>query len=72
MIRRYLEIKDYIKEALVILNDEQMFNSSFDVVLTDLCSVLAPIEEVVVFMSKHVCNLIEAEGAVKYVLRKTK
>lgn len=67
MIRRYLQIKECLKETLELFNDGQLFTNRHDEALSELISSLQPIEEAVVTLSKKNTNLMSAEGAMKFI-----
>lgn len=70
MVKRYLELRDLIRETLTRLNETDKYSSRHDVALNELSEALEPLAEAVLVLSKSDSNLIKAEFAVRYVLEK--
>ena len=47
MLRRYLEINEYIKQALQLSNDLHKYTAEYDESLNKLCEMLQPVQDAV-------------------------
>lgn len=67
-VKRYLEVKTYMKTTLELFNDGQLFTSRYDDDLKEILLALEHINDTVTLLSKRNANLMEAEGAVIHII----
>jgi len=70
MIKRVILIKSCIESALNKLNEKELFYTiDFDF-LDELVKILDPLEEAITIMSKNNCDLLIAEGSIKFIFQR--
>ena len=70
MIKRYLQVKNYIFESLEHFDCTEKFSSLHDDTLLEFVEVLEPVQHVVLTLSSANSNLIVAEASMDYLLKK--
>lgn len=72
MIKRYLRIKNHIREIFEEYDQIEKYSTISDEALKDIVETLEPLEEAIIILSKCDTNIIVAEGAMSYVFEKLK